>query len=43
MSHNVLLKHGYKVVFEASSFTTYQLYNKLVVVWFSGKCEVYDV
>ena len=37
MSHNVLLKHGWTVIFETARFTAYQLDDLIYVKWDSGK------
>lgn len=43
MSHNILLKHGWTVVFESISFTAYQLNNMLYVKWFNGVEKFFEV
>ena len=43
MSHNILLKHGWIVVFEGISLIAYQLENKLYVKWYSGKEKLFDI
>ena len=37
MSHSVLIKHGWKVVFETRKLTVYELDNVQYVLWASGK------
>lgn len=37
MSHSVLIKHGWKVVFETRKLTVYELDNVQYVLWVSGK------
>ena len=43
MSHSILLKHGWQVVFNSKSFTAYQLDDTVLVVWATGNYEVYNV
>ena len=43
MSHSVLLKHGWIVIFETGTFTAYQLDETIYVKWFNGKGEMYNV
>ena len=43
MSHNILLKRGWEVVFNAKSFTVYNLDITTLIVWDSGKYEVFNV
>ena len=42
MSHNVLLKHGWIVVFETARFTAYQLDDVIYVQWTNGKGVIYN-
>ena len=42
MTHSILLKHGYKVVFVGKSFTAYQLDNGMLVVWDNGEVKYYE-
>lgn len=37
MTHSVLIKHGWKVVFETRKLTVYELDNVQYVLWVSGK------
>lgn len=42
MSHQVLIKHGWELVFETDRFRAYQLDNKMIVVW-GNNCKAYEV
>ena len=43
MSHNILVKHGWQVVFIGKSVTAYQFNSDMLVVWDSGEVKRYGL
>ena len=43
MTHNILLKYDWVVIFNGKHFTAYQLGDKVAIIWDNGKSGVYDV
>ena len=43
MSHTILLKHGWEVILETRRFISYQLNEKMLIVWNSGNYKIYDI